>query len=78
MGSVNQCVDSTPLHLCTLDCLLLDLSCAFDHTFNAFALAQACHENRVALDTLSLSLSSWGWQGRAESEKGLSSPVPDQ
>ena len=21
---------------------------------------------------------SWGWQGRAESEKGLSSPVPDQ
>ena len=28
--------------------------------------------------SLSLSLSSWGWQGRAESEKGLSSPVPDQ
>ena len=28
--------------------------------------------------SLSLSLSSLGWQGRAESEKGLSSPVPDQ
>ena len=28
--------------------------------------------------SLSLSLSSWAWQGRAESEKGLSSPVPDQ
>ena len=28
--------------------------------------------------SLSLSLSSWGLQGRAESEKGLSSPVPDQ
>ena len=29
--------------------------------------------------SVSVSVSvSWGWQGRAESEKGLSSPVPDQ
>ena len=46
---VNQCVDSTPLHLCTYDCLPLDLSHALDLTSNAFALAQACHKTDLHL-----------------------------
>ena len=47
-------------HRCTCAHLLplfSDLSCAIDLTSNTFALAQVVPKNRVALDTLSLSVS---------------------
>ena len=38
--------------------LVTELSCALDHSSNAFALAQSTSENRVPFDTLSSSLFS--------------------
>ena len=45
--SVKSCTDLSRAHLLPL---FSDLSCAFDHTSNAFALAQVAPKNRVALD----------------------------
>ena len=41
---VKGCVDLPVSNACMHDCLLSDLPRALDHTTNAFALAQACHE----------------------------------
>ena len=47
-------------------------------------LAHCSHITSAGSTNIAMMLSkviqdaSWGWQGRAESEKGLSSPVPDQ
>ena len=50
-GSVEPYTGLTPLHSCTFFPLLSDLSCAHDHSSNAFALAQVVPQNRVAFDT---------------------------
>ena len=49
--------DLTLLHSSTFVSLVTELSCALDHSSNAFALAHGASHNRVPFDTLPLSLS---------------------
>ena len=67
-------------HLCTCAHLLplfSDLSCAFDHTSNAFALAQVVPKNRVALDSVSVCVSVFGegGGGRGRERESLGHPL---
>ena len=59
--SVGLRIDMTLLHSCTFFFLVTELLCPLDHSSNAVALAQDCHKTELHL-SLSLSLSSWGWQ----------------
>ena len=42
--------DLTLLHSCTFVSFVTELLCAFDHSSNAFALAQGPSQNRVPFD----------------------------
>ena len=56
--SVGLHIDLALLHSCTFVSLVTELSCALDHSSNAFALAQGASQNRVPFDTFSFSLFS--------------------
>ena len=47
-------IDLTLLHSCTFVSLVTELSCALDHSSNAFALSQVASQNRLPFDIVCL------------------------